>query len=174
MKPLFLLILLVASTLVSGQSTVVETGSHGFRLITEFKTANGFYQVIQNEKAAVLEINMRPRKALGIADYKNIYYYSSQSQQHVYSDDMKEHFRFDIFSKLDEIGGKTVKTWFHAPEKGPFIIEEIGGLVLDIGFINGIEKINGQRVEYDFVNGRPIRIGKETLDYIMGSRVTIQ
>jgi hypothetical protein len=174
MKYFFVFLLLLGSTSLLSQSIYATTSNGSFRLITEFKTANGIYQVIQNEKAELLEVNLSPRKLMGTPNFSNIYYYSHSYKKHIYSDDMKKHFDTDISGRLNEIGGRPVKLYFHAPDEGPYVLEQVDDLQLDIGMINGIEKINGLRVEYDFAGGRPIRIGSEIVDYIIGSRVVIK
>lgn len=175
MKPVFLFLLLLTGLVAPAQSVYLIAGSDGLRIYTEFKSANGIYQVVQNEKGEVMEVSRSPRGLLVARDFERVYYFNYNSREHVYSEDMRSNFEFDIFGKLDEIGGRSVHTWFHAPDTGPFILDEVGDLRLKIDLVFGvIEEINGMKATYDSPGGRMTRVGSTELNYYSGERVVIK
>ena len=175
MKPFLIFFFLLCSYVAPAQSVYLVPGSGGLRIYTEFKSANGIYQVVQNEKGEVVEVNRSPRGLLVARDFERVYYFNYDSREHVYSEDMRSNFEFDIFGKLDEIGGRSVHTWFHAPDTGPFILDEVGELRLKIDLVfDVIEEINGMKVTYDAGLGRITRVGNTELNYFSGERVVIR
>ena len=174
MKNFFFLGLILVGGFVNAQSVIIRTGNNMFRIVTEFKTAEGHYQVIQNEKAEMLEVNFSERGLLRLRDFNTVYSWDTYTKKHVFGNDMKRHFDFDIFSYIDEIGSRSVKKYFHAPDDGPYIFEEVDILQLSIGMISGIEKINGLKVEYDFLNGLPVKVGDKEINYFTSNEIIIR